>query len=247
VQYEDGDSEDFDLQEYQFAFEVRKAFDAGKFRRDDSEGGNDDRISCDGTEDEWNDTENESDSDDKTTSRQKKKKHPKNAAMEQHSPGKRKRGNAKVGSTTRKRVRKAAKLMDSKTYNKESVLQEFGEDTEFGKQYRNMDDEEKKAALDVLNRGASKGIKTVVKDKILRTKYSTICADKLKEHLIADRVPVENMFRVAAPPMAARSADAAQVHVGDWVQVDADRSVGYNSEGGVAVVIAVNENFSDVK
>ncbi len=79
VQYEDGDSEDFDLQEYQFAFEVRKALDAGKFRRDDSEGGNDDRISCDGTEDEWNDTENESDSDDKTTSRPKQ--HTKNAAI----------------------------------------------------------------------------------------------------------------------------------------------------------------------
>ncbi len=56
VQYEDGDSEDFDLEEYQFAYEVRKALDAGKFRRDDNEGENDDRISNDGTEDEWNDT-----------------------------------------------------------------------------------------------------------------------------------------------------------------------------------------------
>jgi hypothetical protein len=67
-----GDSEDFDLEEYQFDFEVRKALDAGKFRRDDCEGENDDRISCDGTEDEWNDTENGSDSEDNSTLRKKK-------------------------------------------------------------------------------------------------------------------------------------------------------------------------------
>jgi hypothetical protein len=57
----------------------------------------------------------------------------------------------------------------------------------------------------------------------LTTKYSTLCSDKLKAHLMADRVPVDNMFRAAKPPSAARSVAAALVHVGDWVQVDADR------------------------
>ena len=52
VKYEDGDSEDFDLEEYQFAVEVRQALDAGKFRRDDTEEDNSDRLSNDGTEDE---------------------------------------------------------------------------------------------------------------------------------------------------------------------------------------------------
>ena len=85
--------------------------------------------------------------------------------------------------------------MDIKTYSKESVLEEFGEETEFGQEYRKLDDGEKKAALDVLNRGASKGIKTVVKAKILTTKYFTLCSDKLKAQLIADRVPVDKMFR----------------------------------------------------
>jgi hypothetical protein len=72
VQYEDGDSEDFDLEEYQFAFEARKALDSGKFRRDDNEEENSDRFSNDGTEDEWKDTENVSNSDDNTTLRKKK-------------------------------------------------------------------------------------------------------------------------------------------------------------------------------
>jgi hypothetical protein len=71
VHYEDGDSEYFDLEEYQFAFEVRKALDAGMFRRNDCEGQNDDRISCDGTDNEWNETENGSESDDNTTLRKK--------------------------------------------------------------------------------------------------------------------------------------------------------------------------------
>jgi hypothetical protein len=35
--------------------------------------------------------------------------------------------------------------------------------------------------------------------------------------------------------------------VGEWVEVDADRTPGYNSEGGIAVVIAVADALVDVK
>ncbi len=122
-------------------------------------------------------------------------------------------------------MRKAKKLMEMKTYFKGSVLVEFGEDSEFGKEYRKMDADERTPTLDVLNRGASKGIKTVVKVKVLTTKYSTLCNDKLKAHLLAERVPVETMFRVAETLPLARSASAALVHVGDWVHVDADRTI----------------------
>jgi hypothetical protein len=52
---------------------------------------------------------------------------------------------------------------------------------------------------------------------------------------------------MAESPSIARSSHAALVHVGDWVQVDADRSIGFNSEGSIGVVIAVNDNFSDIK
>jgi len=235
VKYEDGDSEDFDLQEYQFAFEVRKALDEGKFRRDDNEEENNDRLSNDGTEDEWKDNEIASDSDDNSTLRKTK------------SLGKRKRCTTKDNAPRNKRLRKAPKLMNIKTYSKESVLEEFDEDTEFGQEYRKMDDSEKKAALNVLNRGATKGIKTVVKAKILTTKYSTLCSEKLKAHLMEERVPIDKMFQVAKSTSIARSSHAALVHVGDWVQVDADRSIGFNSEGGIGMVIAVNDNFSDIK
>jgi hypothetical protein len=35
--------------------------------------------------------------------------------------------------------------------------------------------------------------------------------------------------------------------VGEWVEVDADRTPGWNSEGGIAVIINVHDNFADVK
>jgi hypothetical protein len=35
--------------------------------------------------------------------------------------------------------------------------------------------------------------------------------------------------------------------VGEWVEVDADRTPRYNSEGGIAVVVAVADALVDVK
>ncbi len=177
VQYEDGDSEDFDLEEYQYAYEVRKAYDAGKFRRDESGGENDDLISCDGTEDEWNEADNGSGTDDNTTSRWERRHHTKRPISGDNGPAKRKRAATTDKATRRKRVTKAPKLMDNKAYTKESVLLEFGEETDFGQAYRTMDDDARKAALDKLNHGATKGIKTAVKEKVLTT--------KLKTHLVA--------------------------------------------------------------
>ena len=35
--------------------------------------------------------------------------------------------------------------------------------------------------------------------------------------------------------------------IGKWVEVDADRTPGWNSEGGIAVFINVNDGLADVK
>jgi hypothetical protein len=59
---------------------------------------------------------------------------------------------------------------------------------------------------------------------VISSKYSTICKDKLKEHLLAMRVDANEMFRKAAPLNSARMVGASAVSVGDWVEVDADRS-----------------------
>ena len=103
------------------------------------------------------------------------------------------------------------------------------------------------AAVDKLNKGATCGIKAAVKAKVLDTKYSTRCRDELVKHLKSLRVDVSTMFRAAPPICASRRGPAAAVSVGEFVEVDADRTPGWNSEGGVAMVIAVTNDFSDVK
>ncbi len=89
-------------------------------------------------------------------------------------------------------------------------------------------------AVEKLNKGATNGIKGVVKGKVLDNKYSTLCREKLAAHLKAIRVDVADVFRVATPVLSARHICAAKVSVGDFVEVDADRSPGWNSEGGIA-------------
>ena len=240
VQYEDGDSEDFDLEEYQFAYEVRQALDAGIFRRENTGGDTVDTISNDGTEDEWHATENVVDSDTETVAKGKRTRKTKKNKDDGKTP-------ATTQRTKQPRAKKVQKLMNNKTYTTDSVLLEFGEDDAFGQEYRKLDEEAKKKAVEKLNLGATKGIKSVVKEKVLATKYSSLCLDKLKEHLIATRVAAENMFREAPLRPTSRTIAAASVFVGDWVQVDADRSTGWNSEGGIAMVIAVHDSYSDVK
>jgi hypothetical protein len=103
-------------------------------------------------------------------------------------------------------------------------------------------------AVDKLNKGASNGIKEAVKAKVLDTKYSTLCRDKLVAHLKSLRVDVTAIFRAAPPISSVRHVSAAsEVSVGDFFEVYADRTPGWKSEGGVAMVIAVANDFSDVK
>jgi hypothetical protein len=84
-----------------------------------------------------------------------------------------------------------------------------------------------------------------MKAKVMSSKYSALCMTKLKEHLVAMCVAEKDMFR--KPVNSARLVSAAAVGVGDWVQVDADRSPGWNSEVGIAMVIASSENKAEVK
>jgi hypothetical protein len=37
------------------------------------------------------------------------------------------------------------------------------------------------------------------------------------------------------------------ISVGEWVEVDADRTPGFNSEGGIAVIKNVHDDLANVK
>jgi hypothetical protein len=85
-------------------------------------------------------------SDNDTTANGKRTRKKKNVTNDAKTPAKRQR-------TKQPRVNKVKKLMNNKTYTMDSVLLEFGEDDAFGQEYRKLDEEAKKKAVEKLNLG----------------------------------------------------------------------------------------------
>jgi hypothetical protein len=110
-----------------------------------------------------------------------------------------------------------------------------------------MGPEEQRAEVGRLNKGLKKGMKCVIKTKLLSDNYKQIVADKLQSHLSQCHAPLPSMFHAAPSTRTDILHDFNFISVGEWVEVDADRSVGYNSEGGIAVIIKVEDDLADVK
>jgi hypothetical protein len=69
---------------------------------------------------------------------------------------------------------------------------------------------------------------------------------RTKEYLISLQVPVSSMVRPPPPPKIFMNA-GDHVNVGEWVEIEHCYSVGVCSEGGVAVVMAFDEEGADVR
>jgi hypothetical protein len=68
----------------------------------------------------------------------------------------------------------------------------------------------------------------------------------MKSHLIGLQVPVMSMVRPPPPPKIVMTS-GDHVRVGEWIEVDHCYSVGICSDGGIAVVVAFDENGFDVR
>ena len=220
VKYDDGDSEDFDAEEYRYAYELRQALDNGTHVPASIENENE----LDGLS-----------SDDGLSSV--------NVASSKRKRVKRGSGDASKEPKKRKTLGK----MEPKTYTTDTILEDYAPESEYGMALREMSPAELKQAVEKLNKSAAKGIKGTVKEKLLTSKYANTCVEKLKAHLVAQRVAQNDMFRKAAPAKKIPLGNAAAVSVGDWVEVDGDRSPGWNSEGGIAMVIASSQICAEVK
>ncbi len=55
------------------------------------------------------------------------------------------------------------------------------------------------------------------------------------------------MFHSPPKSVALVTSNPSFISVGEWVEVDADRTPGFNSEGGIAVIINVHDALADVK
>jgi hypothetical protein len=135
----------------------------------------------------------------------------------------------------------------SKAYSIEGVLLAWSNTTDYGISFRGRTVEEQQAEVQLLNKGAAKGMKGLIKNKLLVVHYKKLVADKLKEHLVQCRVMPSEMFHCAPKNVNLVTSNPYFISVGEWVEVDADRTPGSNSEGGIAVIISVHDSLADVK
>jgi len=227
VTYDDGDEEDFDYDELKYAVGLQEAVALGRY------------VAPMEDEDQMSDGEgsvhvpSEKDSDDSSEEIVKKK-----VTRKRISKGSLHQGGAPLA--------KRNKTLQIK-HTTESVLETYKEDTEYGQSFRRMPPSEQRAEVQRLNRGANKGTTIAIKSKVLVEKYKHVCADKMREHLSTTRTQPALVFRAAPPSRASLLLSPTFLSVGEWVEVDADRTPGWNSEGGIGVVIAVQDSFADVK
>lgn len=153
-------------------------------------------------------------------------------------------GKKRTLSTGLKRIPKPKILV---TYTLQGVLDKFSESTEYGKSFRALTSEGQLAEIEKLNKGAAKGLKGLVKDTLLQHNYKQLIEEKMRNHLIASRTLQASMHHCIPRVSHSASTNLKFLSVGEWVEIDADRSPGFNSEGGIAVIVAVHDDFADVK
>jgi hypothetical protein len=148
----------------------------------------------------------------------------------------------------KKRVKcNANKVKAAMTYTNDIVLQQWGETTEYGKSFRSLNEEQQSVEVALLNKGSAKVMKNIIKTKLIHVHYETVVEDKLRQYLSDGRVSQDSMFRCASKLCNSVRANLKFLSVGEWVEVDGDRSPGYNSEGGIGVITSVHDGFADVK
>ena len=135
----------------------------------------------------------------------------------------------------------------STTYTLQTVLDNWSEATDYGRSIRAMNEAEQQAEIVLLNKGTAKGMKGIIKSKLLVQHYKKLVAEKLREHIINCRALPAAMFHSAPKNLNLVTANINFLSVGEWVEVDADRTPGFNSEGGIAVIISVHDALADVK
>jgi hypothetical protein len=133
------------------------------------------------------------------------------------------------------------------TFTVDSVLESFKDTTEYGASFRSMTSEIQAMEVVRLNKGAATGMKGAIRKQRIDVQFKTLVSERMKEFLIQNRTQPQNMFRTVAPPRLLQKLQLRFLSIGEWVEVDADRTPGWNSEGGIAVIVNVNDGLADVK
>ncbi len=119
--------------------------------------------------------------------------------------------------------------------------------TDYGISFRQLNNDEREAEVKRLNKVTIKGHKDIIKQKVLDVKFKAMVANKMRAHLRESRAPLQTVYHAAPVIDRTRLMNPGFLSVGEWVEVDGDITPGWNSEGGIAVIINVQDNLADVK
>jgi hypothetical protein len=84
-------------------------------------------------------------------------------------------------------VKKKTKRLKVPAHTVQSVLDDFADTTEYGKTFRGLSTEKQQAEVDVLNKGAAKGLRGLVKNTMLDKQYTKLIGDKMRQFFIDSR------------------------------------------------------------
>ncbi len=234
VTYDDGDEEDFDFEEMKYAFELQQSVALGTYESTEQTHSSgilydEDEVSMDEAYD--------GSSPNAFTKKGAKKK--------------------RIGSLPKKRkvavpsvLRKGKQQLNSggkTTFSIDSVIESFKETTEYGASFRSMTAEEQATEVVRLNKGAASGMKGAIRKQKIDVQFKELVKEKMKAFIISNRTEQASMYRNVVQPRILHKLQLKFLSVGEWVEVDADRTPGWNSEGGIAVIVGVNEGLADVK
>jgi hypothetical protein len=236
VVYDDGDEEDYDYEELEFAAEMHYKIERGTYVAPikDLEAMSDGEGSLHVPSDADDETE-------RSSKQQKRKRQKKVVGTDLHEPKtKRKKPTATFTFGKGKQAKSQHTIA--------SVLEAYASDTEYEASIRAMNATDQIREVARLNKGVDKGTNIAIKSKLITAKYTEIVAGKMRQHLIDNRQPIVSMFRAANTAVRnLRLLNPEFLSVGEWVEVDADRTPGWNSEGGIGVVVSVQDALADVK
>ena len=134
-----------------------------------------------------------------------------------------------------------------KIFTVAGVLLSFKEKMEYGAAFRAMSSNEQLIEVERLNKGAVIGMKGAIRKQRIHSEYKDVVAERMKGYVIANRTPDSQMIRTVQSSAMIQRLQATRLSVGEWVEVDADRTPGWNSEDGIGVIINVEDGLSDVK
>jgi hypothetical protein len=133
------------------------------------------------------------------------------------------------------------------TFSVKSIMTSFKDTTEYGQSFRKMTCEEQTSEVSRLNKGAASGMKGAIKKQRIQSQFKELVTDKMKEYVIQNRTIQTDMFRAITASRVLYHMKLNHISVGEWVDVAGDITSGWNSEGGIGVIIGIHDGLVDVK